>query len=117
MNFVNGRIAVNGRASFVTEGGVTLPLADAPKSSDGQPAIYGIRPEHFIIDASTGVPAEVAVIEPTGSETQVFARMGGQDIVGVFRERISVQPGQTIPLAPDPTQVHLFDKATGRRLN
>jgi multiple sugar transport system ATP-binding protein len=96
---------------------VRLPLADAPRSSDGQPAIYGIRPEHFVVDSSIGVPAEAAVIEPTGSETQVFARMGGQDIVGVFRERIAVQPGETIPLAPDPAQVHLFDNETGRRLN
>jgi multiple sugar transport system ATP-binding protein len=117
MNFVKGKIAVNGKASFVTDGGVRLPLADAPRSSDGQPAIYGIRPEHFIVDSSIGVPVEVAVIEPTGSETQVFARMGGQDIVGVFRERIAVQPGETIPFAPDPAQVHLFDNETGRRLN
>jgi multiple sugar transport system ATP-binding protein len=117
MNFVKGKIAVNGTASFVTDGGVKLPIGKAPAASDGRPAIYGIRPEHFTVDAAAGVPAEVAVIEPTGSETQVFARMGGQDIVGVFRERISVQPGQTIPLAPDPAHVHLFDDATGRRLN
>jgi multiple sugar transport system ATP-binding protein len=117
MNFVKGKIAVNGKASFVTDGGVKLPIGRAPAGADGKPAVYGIRPEHFMIDASAGVPAEVAVIEPTGSETQVFARMGGQDIVGIFRERIAVEPGQTIPLAPDPAHVHLFDSETGRRLN
>ena len=117
MNFVKGKIAVNGKASFVTDGGVKLPIGKAPAGSDGQPAVYGIRPEHFVIDSSAGVPVEVAVIEPTGSETQVFARMDGQDIVGIFRERISVEPGQTIPLAPDPAHVHLFDSETGRRLN
>jgi multiple sugar transport system ATP-binding protein len=117
MNFVKGKIAVNGKASFVTDGGVTLPIGKAPAAADGKPAVYGIRPEHFVIDASAGVPVEVAVIEPTGSETQVFARMDGQDIVGIFRERIAVEPGQTIPLAPDPAHVHLFDSETGRRLN
>jgi multiple sugar transport system ATP-binding protein len=117
MNFVKGRIAVNGKASFVTESGARLPIADAPPASDGMPAIYGIRPEHFSIDAANGIPAEVAVIEPTGSETQVFAHLGGQDVVGVFRERIAAQPGTKLPLAPDPAKVHLFDSESGRRLN
>jgi multiple sugar transport system ATP-binding protein len=117
MNFVKGRIKVNGSASFVTETGEKLPLADAPAASDGRPAVYGIRPEHFHIDAARGVAAKVAVIEPTGSETQVYARIGAQDVVGVFRDRISVEPGATLPLAPDPSKVHLFDGDSGRRLN
>jgi multiple sugar transport system ATP-binding protein len=117
MNFIRGKIAVNGKATFVSEGGVRLPLASAPAASDGRPAVYGIRPEHFLIDPAIGVGAKVAVIEPTGSETQVYARMGGQEVVGVFRERIALQPGETIPLAPDPSHVHLFDDASGRRLN
>src|SRR5829696_9872035 len=44
MNFIKGRIANGG---FVGEGGLRLPLRSAPAASDGQPAIYGIRPEHF----------------------------------------------------------------------
>ena len=117
MNFIKGKIAVNGKAAFVSDSGIRLPLADAPVASDGRPAIYGIRPEHFAIDPTVGVRAEVAVIEPTGSETQVFARMGGQEVVGVFRERIAMRPGEIIPLAPDTAHVHLFDEANGRRLN
>ena len=63
-----------------------------------------------------GLPAEVVVVEPTGSETQVFAKLGGADIVGVFRDRISARPGQTIRITPDPNLVHLFDGASGERL-
>ncbi|ALA16701.1 MULTISPECIES: ABC transporter ATP-binding protein [Chelatococcus] len=116
MNFVKGNITVNGKAVFKTEGGLELPLATAPAGADGRPAVYGIRPEHFVIDAANGIPAEVVVVEPTGSETQVFAKLGGQDIVGVFRERVTVGPGDTIPLTPNPALVHLFDAQTGQRL-
>jgi len=113
MNILKGRLQ-GGR--FVTEGGLFLPVANAPAASDGRPIIYGIRPEHFILDESNGLPAEVAVVEPTGSETQVFAKLGGMDIVGVFRERVDVRPGQQIRLMPNPRLVHLFDDHTGQRL-
>jgi multiple sugar transport system ATP-binding protein len=113
MNFLKGHLQ-GGR--FVTDTGLTLPVANPPAASDGQPIIYGIRPEHFILDDVNGVPAEVAVVEPTGSETQVFAKFGGTDIVGVFRERVDAQPGHHIRITPDPKLVHLFEEQTGKRL-
>ena len=57
------------------------------------------------------------VVEPTGSETQVFAKLGGEQVVAVFRERHQFNPGDRIRLKPDPTLVHLFDETTGKRLN
>ena len=57
------------------------------------------------------------MIEPTGSETQVVAKLGGDDIIAVFRERHHFKPGDKIRLKPDPTLVHLFDETTGQRLN
>ena len=114
MNFIKGHLQ-GGR--FVTDTGLTLPVANPPAASDGQPIIYGIRPERFILDDVNGVPAEVAVVEPTGSETQVFAKFGGTDIVGVFRERVDAEPGHHIRITPDPKLVHLFDKQTGKRMS
>jgi len=117
MNLLKGRIVVKGGAFFVTESGATLPLPSAPPGSDRRPAVYGIRPEHLGIGGSDGLAAEVSVVEPTGSETQVFARVGGQELVAVSRERVGIEPGQSIHLVPDPGSVHLFDAETGRRLN
>jgi multiple sugar transport system ATP-binding protein len=116
MNLIKGSIKLNGKPSFVTQSGVSLPLASAPRGADGQPAIYGIRPEHFSLGGKA-IKAEISVVEPTGSETQVFAKLGGDKIVGVFRERISAKPGEVLPLSPDPAAVHLFDQASGKRLN
>ena len=115
MNLLKGKIRVNGKPSFVTDDGVTLPLVSAPAGADGRSCIYGIRPEHLTLGGD-GAKAEVSVTEPTGSETQVFARLGTQKIVGVFRERVSARPGEMIPVTPNVDAVHLFDSATGIRL-
>jgi multiple sugar transport system ATP-binding protein len=116
MNFLKGNVRVNGTAGFVGPNGVKLPLAGAPSGSDGRPAVYGIRPEHFTL-SDDGADAEIVVVEPTGSETQVFAKIGGEDVVAVFRERHKFAPGDKVRLKPDPSLVHLFDEATGKRLN
>jgi multiple sugar transport system ATP-binding protein len=116
MNFLHGTIRLNGAASFAGPSGITLPLDAAPAGTDGRPAVYGIRPEHFTI-ADDGVEAEVQVVEPTGSELHVVAKLGGEDIIAVFRERLKFKPGDKIRLKPDPRLVHLFDEPTGKRLN
>ena len=116
MNFLKGTVRANGRAAFAGPGGVSLPLDGVPQGGDGRPAVYGVRPEHFTL-ADDGVDAEIQVVEPTGSEIQVAARIGGEEIVAVFRERHQFKPGDKIRLRPDPRLVHLFDEQTGKRLN
>lgn len=113
MNFVKGRIEADG---FRAECGVNLPLPGGRNGSEGRPAIYGVRPEHFQLHGD-GLPAKVHVIEPTGSETQVMAEFAGTPIICAFRERLSARPGETIRVAADPSLVHLFDAGTGQRLN
>src|SRR6516225_2918503 len=109
MNFLPGRIHADGRLEFEGANGVRLPLLRAPNGSDGHPVIYGIRPEHFAI-AEDGAEAEVLVVEPTGSELQIAAKLGGDDIIAVFRERHDFKPGDKIRLKPDPRLAHLFDE-------
>ena len=112
MNVLSGKIEGGG---FVTDGGLRLPLSRVPAGAEGRPARYGIRPEHFAL-AGEGVPLEVVVVEPTGSETQVVAKAGAQEVICVFRERVSARPGETIRVQPNPALVHLFDKDKGHRL-
>jgi len=116
MNFLRGTVKTNGAAGFEGPNGVRLPLAVPPADSEGRPAVYGIRPEHFTV-ADDGAEAEIVVVEPTGSETQVFATLGGEEVVAVFRERHKFNPGDKVRLKPNPTLVHLFDETTGKRLN
>jgi multiple sugar transport system ATP-binding protein len=115
MNFLTGTIQTNGVPQFESVNGIRLPLTTVPSGNDGRPAIYGIRPEHFVI-ADDGAEAEVQVVEPTGSELQIAARIGGDDVIAVFRERHDFKPGDKIRLKPDPRLVHLFDAPSGQRL-
>src|SRR5712691_6844692 len=116
MNCLKGTLRLNGKAEVEGPGAVRLPIATAPTGADGRAVIYGVRPEHFHI-ADDGAEAEIQVIEPTGSEIQVVAKLGGEDIIAVFRERHQLKPGDRIRLRPDPKLVHLFDEPTGKRLN
>jgi multiple sugar transport system ATP-binding protein len=114
MNFLQGAIRANGRLGFEGPGGAHLPLQFAPQGSDGRPAVYGVRPEHFTL-ADDGAEATIQVVEPTGSEIQIVAAIGGTEIVAAFRERHPFKPGETIRLKPDPRLVHLFDAQSGQR--
>jgi multiple sugar transport system ATP-binding protein len=114
MNFFPGTVRRNGAAEFRCADGLTLPLG-AADAADGKAAIYGVRPEHFSL-AEDGTEAEIQVVEPTGSETQLLAKLGSQSVLAVFRERHTFKPGDTVRLKPDPRLVHLFDRTTGERL-
>ncbi len=109
MNFIQGTPGPDG---FVTTDGIRLPAVAGP----GEAVTYGIRPEHLHLDPENGVEVEVAVLEPTGSETQVIGRIGSQAINAVFRERIEAKPGSRLRMSPDLSAVHLFG-VDGSRVN
>jgi multiple sugar transport system ATP-binding protein len=112
MNFIDGR---QQDGALVAANGARLPIAGAQAANDGRTMVYGIRPEHLDL-ADDGFEAEVVVIEPTGSETQLFARLGEQEIVAIFRERHEFAPGQKIRLKPRAPVAHLFDASSGQRI-
>ncbi len=114
MNMFKGKIRAGAPPWFEAEDGTRLPLASAPQGSDGQPAIYGMRPEHLTLGGD--LKAQITVVEPTGAETQVVAKLAGQKMTGVFRERITTRPGEMLAMSPDLALVHLFDAQTGKRL-
>jgi multiple sugar transport system ATP-binding protein len=115
MNFLKGTMRANGRLEFEGATGLRVALTDAPGGNDGRAVVCGIRPEHFVL-ADDGSEAEVHVVEPTGSEMLIAAKLGGDDVIAVFRERHNFKPGDKIRLKPDPRLVHLFDESTGQRL-
>lgn len=117
MNFIPGRLQLDGAPSVLTDDGLRLPLASAARGAHGDRVLYGTRPEHFTIDPSRGPSADVIVVEPTGAETQVALRLAGQTVMAAFRDRISAQPGDRLALWPVAGEAHLFDAAGGQRLN
>jgi multiple sugar transport system ATP-binding protein len=116
MNLLKGTIRSGKKPGFELADGSVLPLDEAPAASDGCAAVYGIRPEHVTVGKNAKLKASVAVVEPLGSETQVFARLGEQKLVSIVKQRLKITPGEDVPLVIDPSAVHLFDAKSGIRL-
>jgi multiple sugar transport system ATP-binding protein len=118
MNLIRGRVD----SGMFRSGAVTLPLPPSLHQAPAGPVVYGVRPEHWRLDPG-GVAATVQVVEPTGAETQVICKLGDAQMLGetkmlcAFRERISERPGQELRISPDQAVTHLFDEASGMRLN
>ncbi|HDZ71237.1 MAG TPA: sn-glycerol-3-phosphate ABC transporter ATP-binding protein UgpC [Aurantimonas coralicida] len=115
MNMVTGAADPDDRTHFVTGDGYRLPIARPGKVEPGRETIYGVRPEGMSLGGD--VPLKVEVVEPTGSETHVIAKLGQTEIICVFRERISEGPGDELRVSIDPNAVHLFDAKSGARVS
>jgi len=117
MNVLRGTWTADGGSSrLVTPEGIVLPVdGGGPPVEAGTPLAVGFRPEHLELH-DTGLDAEVVVVEPTGSETQVLMRCRGTELVAVFRERFKSRPGETVRVRPATDHLHYFETSQGRRL-
>jgi multiple sugar transport system ATP-binding protein len=112
MNLLRGRIV---EGSFRMANGAAWPLPHPAPDWEGREVIYGVRPEHLVLNPA-GIEATIHLVEPTGSETQVTMRVGETTLLGAFRERVSAHPGDVLAISSEARQAHLFDKDTGRRI-
>lgn len=108
MNFINSTVA-SGRAEFGGEGSV--PASHLGRI-EGTPIVVGVRPEDFMI-SSDGFPATVILVEPTGAETQLTARIGETTITVTTRERVTASVGGQVRLTIPDGKAHFFDPDSG----
>jgi multiple sugar transport system ATP-binding protein len=117
MNFLPGKLLVNaGQCQVELNDGLRLDLPRPVQGQNGQPVVFGTRPEHLSLVNGAGISAHVAVMEPTGMDTFVACRHEGVEFSAVFRERHEFKLGSTIHLQPDMARSHVFDAGTGMRL-
>jgi multiple sugar transport system ATP-binding protein len=118
MNFLPGRIRRDAAGARIEmAGGITVPMPKDAAGGDGQRVVFGTRPEHLsLVGDGQGLPAQVVVVEPTGADTQVFAKFGDTELTAVFRERHDFRAGAAVRLAPDLEHTHLFDAESGKSL-
>jgi multiple sugar transport system ATP-binding protein len=83
--------------------------------SEGQQVYFGIRPSDLSL-ASSGIPAKVVVVEPTGAETELLLQIGEQSVTLVMHGRTSVHPDDMVYLQFDPNKAHIFDLSSEQRL-
>src|SRR6185437_7482835 len=87
----------NGRLEVELESGPRIPAPRDVAGEDGQRVLFGTRPEHLALASDgAGLAAQVVVVEPTGADTQVFAKVGATEVTAVFRERHAFRAGDSI---------------------
>lgn len=120
MNFLEGHL--EGGAFKIDD--MVMPMAGyefaAPQTAD-RPATIGIRPEHIVTGELTAnaplqYDVQVDLVEPMGSDTLVYAKLGAH----LFRIRMDgqakVKAGETLNIGIDPSRASLFDTQTEDRL-
>ncbi|MDB5361903.1 MAG: ugpC [Rhodospirillales bacterium] len=114
MNFLDGAAGDDGRV--VLAGGTVL-AATAPAGSG---VTVGIRPEHLVPAAESEAAAHLHVdmVELLGADTIVYGTLGegGPALLLRLAGIAQIAAGTRLPLGFPPEQLHLFDRATGKRL-
>ncbi|MDL2401863.1 ABC transporter ATP-binding protein [Rhizobium mayense] len=118
MNFVDAVGATDAGGAFARlPHGEAIRFAGA-RIEDGQPITLGLRPEHLARRGNgTRLSGPARFVEPTGALTHVTFDLGGRDIVAVIDGEKTVNAGETFEATIAPDLIHVFDKASGARLN
>jgi sn-glycerol 3-phosphate transport system ATP-binding protein len=113
MNFLPGRLVHDGTAVQLDAG----PLIPLEGRRAGGTVTLGIRPEHLTFGGGD-LTLAVDLIEPLGSETLVHGRVVGRDDEAiVVKVSGAVMPAETITVSVQAGQAHIFDQATGTRID
>ena len=123
MNFIQGNL--DQQRTFRDESGnVSLDLdAYLPKEITAGQWTLGIRPEdihgdnNLSIPAYQQVPVMVEAMEPMGSDSFLYGKLGGNDLIARLRPETEIILRQQKTLYIDRTRIHLFDPASGVRKN
>jgi len=126
MNFIEGTLIRQGDTLYVRHPRFELALPTykaarlATWSGEGL-VILGVRPESIRLSPreGEGIPTEVYVLEPQSNEVIVDLKFDDAILkVRAVQERLDFIPrlNQRVYMAFDSEQVHLFDKASGKRI-
>ncbi|UWQ48035.1 sn-glycerol-3-phosphate import ATP-binding protein UgpC [Leisingera aquaemixtae] len=111
MNFFPAEIR-GGQAAL--PGGGVLPVASAHSGT----STLGLRPEHLMQDPAGPIAIEVELLEQLGANTLIHGRLPGTDlsITASVPGHANDGTGSIRRFSVAPELTHLFDPATGKRL-
>jgi multiple sugar transport system ATP-binding protein len=96
--------------------GIVLDAPSSTKAAPGQKVVLGVRPEHLRPTTGAGVSATINVLEPTGPETHIYAKVGNNEVCAITNEYVDMRAGSPITLTFPAERAHLFDAASGAAL-
>lgn len=130
MNTVPARVVMQDDAPYAVIGGgrpneirLRLPRTAKTVGLADRDLVLGIRPECIAeperrfgntLDSTVVVNAPVEMIEPTGAETIVLLRLGGEKALARVAPDHRPTPGSSAPFALDTRSLCLFDPNSGQ---
>jgi multiple sugar transport system ATP-binding protein len=123
MNFIDGQLEAGGSPTFKA-GDAKIPVERYQTTNGGGhtgAATFGIRPEHVAHDdQARAMPfskeVEVEIVEPMGSDTLVWSRLGNQNLSFRVDSERSLNVGDKVLIGFDPARASLFDAASEDRI-
>ena len=118
MNFLSGKIESRSGTLVFYSDKVEQPLpASVPAGTAGRSVIFGVRAEHVMVGRGD-TAAQVKLVEPLGDGTLVFCEYGGESmLVAKVDSEAVITSGTQLNVSFDAARCHLFDAASGARLN
>jgi multiple sugar transport system ATP-binding protein len=129
MNMLKGTVVTtNGvREIAILDNNTRVAIPSSVTNQDlaeGQEVILGLRSEGItdegLVDPTAvsiaKIDAEITLVEPTGSDTFVTAKLNGTSFVGRVRADVSIEPEQRFTLVFNLDKAVLFDPASGQRI-
>ncbi len=128
MNFMRGRICINGQTSFESAGKkvklkIGSVLAERLKGHNDREVWLGIRPED-IYDASitkndiqhSSIDTDLEVVEPMGNEILLYFNLDSEPFVARIPAREIPEAGKKKELLFDTNKLHFFDFETEKAI-
>ncbi|MCC7426261.1 MAG: ABC transporter ATP-binding protein [Alphaproteobacteria bacterium] len=116
MNVMDAELVAAAGGAVAANGLLRAPLAAPGGGAGGARTIrLGVRPEDVLLGAGP-LSGRIRVVEPTGHETIVAFEAAGASFVARAAADFSGAPGETVPFDLRSARLHVFDGATGGRL-
>ncbi|WP_269932576.1 ABC transporter ATP-binding protein [Aminobacter sp. HY435] len=122
MNFLDGEVEGGAEPAFAIAG-AKIPLDRYGFDRVAAPgkAVLGVRPEHIALgEAARAMPfsadAGVELVEPMGSDTLVWTKLGGQGFAFRVEAERHLTSGDQLRIGFDPARASLFDGLSGNRI-
>jgi len=115
-----GSPAMNFIETEAADGKLRVGVASVSiESAHRGPATLGIRPEHLVAEDDGPFRVRVQMLEQLGANTLVHGVLDGTDaaFVASLPGVRAASEGDVIAFAPKPGALHLFDRASGKRID
>jgi len=127
MNFLAGKLSVAGGVTVFSHESLTLPIPafvlPQKEAAEGREVVLGIRPDDVLVEHPGGekcsekVNGVLEVCELLGHRENLYLKVGAQRLLATVEAFFNRSPGSAVSLCFNYQNMHVFDKASERRIS